>query len=160
VLAGRPVAPSRARRGTPRKFLRSCWAGEGLWAYQEGQMGQKMVCFGQLRPTRSRQDESIEAGEVGPKQPPLGGTGGHVVRWIGLIFRLLGCNSLRDRRWPLVRCSSTGAERREGGVWARPAYVVIPQGKKTNKNSCGCVCARSPRGPGPWFGGGGALPGR
>ena len=38
-------------------------------------MGQKMVCFGQLRPTRSRQDESIEVGEVGSKRPSLGGTG-------------------------------------------------------------------------------------
>jgi hypothetical protein len=53
-------------------------------------MGQKMVCFGQLRPTRSRQeDESIEVGEVGSKRPSLGGNGGHVVWWIGLIFRLL-----------------------------------------------------------------------
>jgi hypothetical protein len=63
--------------------------GEGLWAYQEGQMGQKMVCFEALRGTRSRQDESIEVGEVGSKRPSLGGNGGHVVRWIGLIFRLL-----------------------------------------------------------------------
>jgi hypothetical protein len=28
-------------------------------------MGKKMGCFGQLRPTRSRQDEPIEAREVG-----------------------------------------------------------------------------------------------
>ena len=62
----RPAVP---RRGTPRKFWRSYWAGEGLWAYQEGQMGQKMVCFGSLRLTRSRQDESIEVGEVGSKRP-------------------------------------------------------------------------------------------
>jgi hypothetical protein len=52
-------------------------------------MGQKMVCFGQLRPTRSRQDESIEVGEVGSKRPSLGGTGGHVVWCSGLIFWLL-----------------------------------------------------------------------
>jgi hypothetical protein len=32
----------------PQSFLRSCWVGEGPWAYQEGQMGQKMVCFGGL----------------------------------------------------------------------------------------------------------------
>jgi hypothetical protein len=62
-----------------------------LWAYQEGQMGQKMVCFGQLRPTRSRQDESIEVsiGEVGSKRPSLGCNGVHVVRCSGLIFWLL-----------------------------------------------------------------------
>jgi hypothetical protein len=42
--------------------LRSCWAGEGLWAYQEGQIGQKWVRFGQLGlgAARSRQDEPIE----------------------------------------------------------------------------------------------------
>jgi hypothetical protein len=45
-------------------------------------MGQKMVCFGQLRPTRSRQDELIEVGEVGSKRPSSGGNGGHVVWWI------------------------------------------------------------------------------
>jgi hypothetical protein len=52
-------------------------------------MGQKMVCFGQLRPTRSRQDESIEVGEVGSKRPSLGGKGVHVVWCSGLIFWLL-----------------------------------------------------------------------
>ena len=52
-------------------------------------MGQKMVCFEALRGTRSRQDESIEVGEVGSKRPSSGGNGGHVVWWIGLIFRLL-----------------------------------------------------------------------
>jgi hypothetical protein len=39
-------------------------------------MGQKVARFGSLRPTRSRQDESVEAGEVGSKRPSLGGTGG------------------------------------------------------------------------------------
>jgi hypothetical protein len=29
-----------------------------------------------------------------------------------------------------VRCASTGAERRGGGLCADPAYVVIPQAKK------------------------------
>jgi hypothetical protein len=29
-----------------------------------------------------------------------------------------------------VRCASAGAERREGGLCAGPAYVVIPQAKK------------------------------
>jgi hypothetical protein len=52
-------------------------------------MGQKMVRFGQLGAATSRQDESMEVGEVGSKRPSLGGTGGHVVWWIGLIFRLL-----------------------------------------------------------------------
>jgi hypothetical protein len=53
-------------------------------------MGRKMVRFAALSGTRSRQDESIEVGEVGSKRPSLGCNGVHVVRWIGLIFRLLG----------------------------------------------------------------------
>jgi hypothetical protein len=36
----------------PQRILRSCWAGEGLWAYQEGQMSQKMVRFAQLGAAR------------------------------------------------------------------------------------------------------------
>jgi hypothetical protein len=44
-------------------------------------------CFGQLRPTRSRQDESIEVGEVGPKRPSLGCNGVHVTWWGPLIAR-------------------------------------------------------------------------
>jgi hypothetical protein len=50
-------------------------------------MGQKMDCFGQLRPTRSRQDESIEVGEVGSKRPSLGCNGVHVTWWGPLIAR-------------------------------------------------------------------------
>jgi hypothetical protein len=74
----------------PQRILRSCWAGEGLWAYQEGQMGQKIVRFGQaLGAARSRQDESIEVGEVGSKRPSLGCNGVHVVWCSGLIFWLL-----------------------------------------------------------------------
>jgi hypothetical protein len=57
---GAPWRPAVPRRCTPRKSWRSCWAGEGLWGYQETQMGQKMVRFGALRGTRSRQDESID----------------------------------------------------------------------------------------------------
>jgi hypothetical protein len=52
-------------------------------------MGQKMVRFGALRGTRSRQDESIEVGEVGSKRPSLGGNGGHFAWWGGLICALL-----------------------------------------------------------------------
>jgi hypothetical protein len=40
----------------PQRILCSCWAGEGLWACQKGQIGQKMVRFGQLGAARSRQD--------------------------------------------------------------------------------------------------------
>jgi hypothetical protein len=36
----------------PQRFLRSCWAGEGLSAYQEGQMGHNFVRFGQLETQR------------------------------------------------------------------------------------------------------------
>jgi hypothetical protein len=40
--------------GAPQRCLRSCWAGEGEghWAYQEGQMGQTLVRFGQLEAQR------------------------------------------------------------------------------------------------------------
>jgi hypothetical protein len=46
----------------PQRFLRSCWAGEGLSAYQEGQMGQKFVCslWAARDTARSRQGEPIE----------------------------------------------------------------------------------------------------
>jgi hypothetical protein len=70
-------------------------------------MGQKMVCFGTRRDTRSRQDESIEAGEVGSKRPSLGGNGGHVVWWIGLIFRLLGSTHV-----PYI-----GTAKKASGTW-------------------------------------------
>jgi hypothetical protein len=43
--------------------------------------------------TGPRQDESIEVRGGGRIRPPLGGTGGHVVWWIGLIFRLLSTAS-------------------------------------------------------------------
>jgi hypothetical protein len=50
-------------------------------------MGQKMVRFGQLGAARSRQDESIEVGEVGSKRPSLGCNGVHVTWWGPLIAR-------------------------------------------------------------------------
>ena len=52
-------------------------------------MGQKMVRFGALRGTRSRQDESMEVGEVGSKRPSSGGNGGHVLSLYPLIWRSL-----------------------------------------------------------------------
>jgi hypothetical protein len=50
-------------------------------------MDQKMVCFGALRGTRSRQDKSIEVCEVGSKRPSWGGHWG--------AFRLVGWADLR-----------------------------------------------------------------
>jgi hypothetical protein len=41
----------------------------------------------------------------------------------------------RDRRWPPVRCASTGAERPAGGLRADPAYVVISQAKKKERKT-------------------------
>ena len=76
-------------------------------------MGQKMVRFAQLGAARSRQDESMEVGEVGSKRPSLGGNGGHVVRWIGLIFRLL-FSACPDPRF------SAKYQWREGGYSALP----------------------------------------
>jgi hypothetical protein len=58
-------------------------------------MGQKMVRFAQLGAARSRQDESIEVGEVGSKRPSLGGNGGHFAWWGGLICAL-SVSSLRQ----------------------------------------------------------------
>jgi hypothetical protein len=77
-------------------------------------MGQKMVCFGQLRPTRSRQDESIEVGEVGSKRPSSGGNGGHVVWWIGLIFRLLRGGGRREKKNAFFVMSPDGFFRGKG----------------------------------------------
>jgi hypothetical protein len=60
--APRSGAGGRAGGGTPppQRFLRSYWVGEGLWACQKGQIGQKLVRFGQLGAARSLQDELIE----------------------------------------------------------------------------------------------------
>ena len=52
-------------------------------------MGPKTVLVGQLGPARSRQDESIEVGEVGSKRPSSGGNGGHVVSLYPLTWRSL-----------------------------------------------------------------------
>jgi hypothetical protein len=60
-------------------------------------MGRKIVCFGSLRLTRSRQDESIEVGEVGSKRPSLGGTWGHVTWWGPLIVRSSICRSPKTK---------------------------------------------------------------
>ena len=67
-------------------------------------MGQKMVCFEALRATRSRQDESIEVGEVGSKRPSLGCNGVHVVRWIGLIF---GASKSQKVTKEIRRCAAS-----------------------------------------------------
>jgi hypothetical protein len=79
-------------------------------------MDQKMVRFGSLRLTRSRQDESIEVGEVGSKRPSSGGNGGHVVSLYPLAWRSLPLALW----WPALvhgslfvassRCNSLGTE--------------------------------------------------
>jgi hypothetical protein len=53
-------------------------------------MGRKMVRFGSLRLTISRQDESIEVHEVGSQRLSLGGNGGHVLSLYPLTWRSLG----------------------------------------------------------------------
>ena len=52
-------------------------------------MGQKLVCFGGPRGTRSRQDESKEVHEAGRIRPSSGGNGGHVLSLYPLIWRSL-----------------------------------------------------------------------
>jgi hypothetical protein len=64
-------------------------------------MGQKMGCFGQLRPTRSRQGESIEVGEVGSKRPSLGCNGVHVTWWGPLIARSSAATAI-SKPQPLI----------------------------------------------------------
>jgi hypothetical protein len=86
----------------PQRILRSCWAGEGLWAYQEGQMGQKMVRFAELCGTRSRQDAPIEVHQAGRIRPSSGGNGGHVLSMYPLIWRSLRCGEARLPH--LTRC--------------------------------------------------------
>jgi hypothetical protein len=68
---------------------------EAKWAKQN------LPLCAQLGATRSRQDESKEVGRVGSKRTSSGGNGGHVVRWVGLIFRLLdACSAPIHQRQP------------------------------------------------------------
>jgi hypothetical protein len=69
--------------GAPQRFLRSCWAGVGLWADQEGQMSRKLVHFGSLKPTRSRHDASREVHEAGRIRPSSGGSAWETSRLLG-----------------------------------------------------------------------------
>jgi hypothetical protein len=52
-------------------------------------MGKKMVGFAQLGAARSRQDESMEVGEVGSKRPSSGCNGVHVLSLYPLTWRSL-----------------------------------------------------------------------
>jgi hypothetical protein len=54
-------------------------------------MGQNLPLCGQLGPTRSRQYESKEVGEVGSKRTSSRCNAANHVWWGGLIFRLLIC---------------------------------------------------------------------
>jgi hypothetical protein len=57
-------------------------------------MGQKMVCFGQLRP---KKDEPKEVHEVGSKRPSSGCDGVHVISLYPLIWRSLTAAKEADR---------------------------------------------------------------
>jgi hypothetical protein len=62
-------------------------------------MSQKLVRFGALRGTRSRQDESKEVHEAGRIRPSSGCNGVHVRWWIGLIcLRLVGGKRRENER--------------------------------------------------------------
>jgi hypothetical protein len=64
-------------------------------------MGQKMVRFGELRGTRSRQDASIEVHEAGRIRPSSGSNGGHVLSLYPLIWRSLPLARI-PRHWRLL----------------------------------------------------------
>jgi hypothetical protein len=53
-------------------------------------MGQKMVRFGELRGTRSRQGASKEVHDAGRIRPSSGSNGGHIVSLYPQIWRSLG----------------------------------------------------------------------
>jgi hypothetical protein len=56
----RPGAAQRGGGGGGGFFCFGGGGGGHTWGYQEGQMGSKLVRFGALRGTRSRQDEPME----------------------------------------------------------------------------------------------------
>ena len=78
-------------------------------------MGQKLVCFGQLGPTRSRQDESKEVHEVGSKRPSSGGNGGHVLSLYPLIWRSLASLPNPVKQQITAECLQTKRRRQEAG---------------------------------------------
>jgi hypothetical protein len=63
-------------------------------------MGQTLVCFGLLRPARSRQDESKEVHEVGSKRSSSGCYGVHVLSLYPLIWPSLTPISLPSHSPP------------------------------------------------------------
>jgi hypothetical protein len=101
--AGRRVPEEGARGGAEaamgrfRGTFRKNWAKWrlayrgplGLPGAPNGPKPTPMCLCGQLGPTRSRQDESKEVGEVGSKRTSSGCNGVHHVWWDGLISRLL-----------------------------------------------------------------------
>ena len=101
-------------------------------------MGQKMVRFGELRGTRSRQDASKEVHEAGRIRPSSGSNGGHVLSLYPLIWRSLACGArecgasrnfgleVRARMLALriVNCSSHGAF----GVTVGPSWRLSRNG--------------------------------
>jgi hypothetical protein len=94
-----------------------CLSGEGLWACQEGQMGQKMVRFGQLGAARSRQDESIEVEVNWGRNGRLWGAMG--VFWLLLTF----ASCLREESLR-VRVSCCDAPCRTADL-SRPCCVLL-----------------------------------
>jgi hypothetical protein len=88
VLAGRPVAPSRAPQGHPQEILAQLLGGRGPLGLPGGPNGPKngftlsFEALRHVRGTRSRQDEPMEVGEVGSKRPSLECNGVHVVGFI------------------------------------------------------------------------------
>jgi hypothetical protein len=75
----------RERASGPTR--RAKWAKK--WFALRHSAGMRGMYASTLSGTRSRQDESIEVGEVGSKRPSSGGNGGHVVSLYPLTWRSL-----------------------------------------------------------------------
>jgi hypothetical protein len=109
-------------------------------------MGQKMVCFGSLRLTISRQDETIEVHEVGSERPSSGGNGGHVLSLYPLTWRSLGgCRGSTDGTGSVAGSGSGlwgGAARRGFGPGVTVQCVLLRVYQI--KRLCVC-CARAGR---------------
>jgi hypothetical protein len=84
-------------------------------------MGQKMVRFGELRGTRSRQGASKEVHEAGRIRPSLGSNGGHVLSLYPLLWRSLLPAVLFNGQTPLGMSNTNAMKQLRG-----PKHEIWP----------------------------------